>query len=116
MTIMCLWSAEFTDQPESVVQAEGLEAVFECLFPGASSTWKINGTFLRSDSMPDGIRLEPAAQSLPVNKLFISAIPRYNNTVVQCAAFIQEAGGTLGHQPHVTENATLKVQGSIPSL
>ena len=37
----------FTVQPESVVQAEGLDAVLECWYPGALlHVWGINGEVL----------------------------------------------------------------------
>ena len=87
--------AGFSDQPESVVQAEGLEAVFECLYPGAVyHSWGINGEFLFDDQFPPNVtRVLPSGDS-PA-RLIIPAIPQYNNTVVQCEAIVRAEGGYL---------------------
>ena len=71
----------------SVIQAEGLEAVFECLYPGASHDWFINGTIHL-------INTEDIATTLPsVNSpeaiLRIRARPEYSNTVVQCRVLVE---------------------------
>ncbi len=42
--IIIMFAAQFTVQPVSVVQAQGIDAVFECQYPGAQSyNWGING-------------------------------------------------------------------------
>ena len=96
-------------------QAEGLEAVFECLYPGASSYgWAINGTFL-SVYPPDLVAVSPSGDSLdsiesrdsPAS-LTIPARPEYNNTVVQCRAYV-----VVGRSVQVllSDDATLTVYG-----
>ena len=72
----------------SVRQAEGLEAVFECRYPGAYYyDWFINGTehLVNTD---DIVATLPSVNS-PVSKLRITARPVYNNTVVQCRVFVE---------------------------
>ena len=93
----------FTVQPMSVVQAEGLEAVFECLYPGAISyAWAINGIFL-SNYTTDIVAVSPSGDS-PAS-LTISARPEYNNTVIQCGATVPgPMGGFL-----LSVNAALTV-------
>ena len=86
----------FTVQPESVVQAEGLEAVFECLYPGAQSHgWGINGGFLPDDQFPPDVTRIPPSGDSPA-RLIIPATPQYNNTVVQCRAIVEEGGDFRG--------------------
>ena len=90
----------------SVIQAEGLEAVFECLHPGATSYgWAINGTFL-SVYPSDLVAVSPSGDS-PAS-LTILARPEYNNTVVQCEAVVRVGGGAVFV---LADNATLTVQG-----
>ena len=96
---------QFTVQPESAVQAEGLEAVFECLYPRAvSHSWRINGEFPSDDQFPPDISCTLPQGDSPA-RLIIPAIPQYNNTVVQCIALMLR-----GSNPQ-SENATLRVQG-----
>ena len=80
----------FTVQPVSVRQAEGLEAVFECLYPypGASHDWFINGT-IHSINTEDIVATLPSVNS-PEAKLRITARPEYNNTVVQCRVIVEK--------------------------
>ena len=90
----------------SVIQAEGLNAVFECLYPAATAySWAINGTFL-SDFPSDIVTDSPSWDS-PAS-LTIPAIPEYNNTVIQCRA-IAVVGGS--NQVLLSDNATLTVYG-----
>ena len=90
----------------SVIQAEGLEAVFECLYPGATPyDWAINGTFL-TDFPPD-IDIDPPSGDSPAT-LTIPARPEYNNTVVQCEAVVRARGS---REFVLSDNATLTVQG-----
>ena len=88
----------FTVHPASVTQVEGMNVVFECLYPNATAYgWAFNGTS-QSVFPPDIVDRSPSGDS-PAT-LTIPAIPEYNNTVVHC-----EAVGVL------SESATLKVQG-----
>ena len=89
----------------SVIQAEGLEAVFECLYPGATFSWFLNGTILLG--FPPNIVANPPSADSPAS-LTISAVPEYNNTVVQCEALIRH-GESL--EFILSDNATLKIQG-----
>ena len=90
----------------SVIQAEGLEAVFECLYPGATSYgWALNGTFLFD--IPSDIDIDPPSEDSPAT-LTIPARPEYNNTVVQCEAVVRVRGGA---EIVLSDNATLTVYG-----
>ena len=98
--------SNFTEQPQSARQAEGLETVFECLYPGAISyAWAINGTFL--SDYPPGIVTDSPSGGSPAT-LTIPAIPEYNNTVIQCRAIVV-VGGDI--QLPLSDNATLTVYG-----
>ena len=89
-----------------VIQAEGLEAVFECLHPGATSYgWAINRTFL--SVYPLGIVTVSPSGGSPAT-LTIPARPEYNNTVVQCEAVVRVRRGA---EFVLSDNATLTVQG-----
>ena len=106
---------QFTVQPESVVQAEGLEAVFECLYLGAvSHSWGINGEFPTQDQLfpPDISHTLPSGDT-PA-RLIIPATPQYNNTVVQCQAVFQVEGITF--RSSMTNNTTMIVQGLFKFL
>ena len=89
-----------------MVQAQGLNAEFSCLFPGARVySWGINGEFPSDDQFPpDLTRLSPSGDT-PA-RLIIPATPQYNNTVVQCEVFGSGLQGDL-----LSKNATLKVYG-----
>ena len=105
MTLLIL-AQQFTVQPESVVQAQGLEAVFECLNPNAIvHVWRINGEFLLEDQFPPDVTRIPPSGDSPA-RLIIPAIPQYNNTVLQCIALMVE-------ESPLSRNATLKVQGVL---
>ena len=87
-------------------QAEGLEAVFECLHPGATFyRWVIDETF-QSDFPPDILTVSPSGGSPAI--LIIPARPEYNNTVIQCRASFLVGGGI---QVLLSDNATLTVYG-----
>ena len=77
-----------------MVQAEGLEAVFECLYPGAIAyIWAINGT----------------QQPGSVSSIFsVQASLEYNNSIFMCTASIK-----FGHQYYFfsSRNASLLVYG-----
>ena len=71
------YSAQVTVQPESIIQAEGLEAVFECFYPGqAIYDWFINGSLVFTNSPFSNVRLGEAA-----NRLIILAIPGHCTTI-----------------------------------
>ena len=94
-----------------MVQAEGLEAVFECQYPGALlHGWGLNGEFLDDDQFPPDVTRIPPSGDSPAARLIIPATPQYNNTVVQCIAIVKEGGGYLVRSV-LSFNATLQVQG-----
>ena len=81
-SLMCMYLAQITVQPESVVQSEGLEAVFECFYPGqASYSWFIDGSLVFTNSPPPNVTLASAS-----NPLTILAISLYNNSAIKCEA------------------------------
>ena len=83
--------------------------MFECLCPGALAlTWGLNGVFLAEDWFPPNVTRVAALGDSPA-RLIIPATPQYNNTVVQCRAFIFEGGGSL--RSVLSNNGTLRVQG-----
>ena len=78
----------FTVQPVSVMQAEGLETIFECLYPGAlSHSWGINGMYPADDAFPPDVTRTLPSGDTPAT-LAIPATGQYNNTVVQCRAVL----------------------------
>ena len=94
----------FTVHPVSVTQIEGMNVVFECLYPNATAySWALNGT--RLSFFPPDVDTNPSSGDSPAS-LTIPAKPEYNNTVVHCEA----VGGGVGNI--LSESATLKVQGT----
>ena len=80
---------EFLTQPESVVQAEGLDALFECRYPDpATYAWLVNESIVAFFEPPQNIKLGDGSTSVT-----ILAIPSYNNTVIQCRVFDEDDGG-----------------------
>ncbi len=79
---------QFTIEPESVVQAEGLLAEFECLSPGAlGHAWIVNSLAsksLTSEVRVVEVRVVEGSEGLP-SVLTIPASSQFNNSVVQCA-------------------------------
>ena len=92
-----------------MIQAEVLEAVFECLHPGpALHAWGLDGEFLAEDQSPPDIARVAASGDSPA-RLIIPATLQYNNTVVQCGAIVVEGGGSF--RIVLSNNGTLRVQG-----
>ncbi len=85
-----------------MVQAEGLEAVFECLYTGAVAyTWFVNGIEGSSSRFPPEIK-ETGGTSGNPSVLTIPVTSQFNNSVVQCGA-LSFNGGVL------SRNATLTI-------
>ncbi len=106
---MVLFAAQFTVQPVSVIQAQGLIAVFECRYLGVQShNWRLNGDFPTDDNYPSDVTVTPPSGDTPAT-LTIPATAQYNNTVVQCGAVVRDGRGFI---PELSVNATLQVQGS----
>ena len=90
--------------PASVVQADGLDAIFLCQHPTDSGTidWTINGTTLRNIETSNGL-IRSEGRGGAVEALIISAIPEYNNSIIVCLKFIRI-------------NATVIVETSPPAV
>ena len=100
-------------QPVSVIQAKGLEAVFECLYSGAlSHSWGINGMYPADDAFPPDVTRALPSGDTPA-RLAIPSTGQYNNTVVQCRAVLDVGGDAQFVQ---TCDALLLVQGILLSL
>ncbi|XP_064388381.1 uncharacterized protein LOC135336489 isoform X1 [Halichondria panicea] len=107
--------AQFAVQPVPVVQAQGLNAVFECWYPGAVNyNWGFNGEFPTDNSYPPNVTVIPPSSDTPA-KLIILTTGLYNNTVVQCLIVVIVEGEFVS-QLHISENATLQVQGPLSSV
>ena len=100
-------------QPVSVVQAQGLNAVFECLYPGAIfHIWGFNGEFPVANSYPPNVTSTRPSGVIPAT-LTIPATAQYNNTVVQCRVIVEIGDGFVGK---LSENSTFQVQGRLAFL
>ncbi len=88
-----VFTAQFEIEPESVVQAEGLEAVFECLVPGefVSYSWIVNGLGSGNARFPSEIEVSGGTSGNP-SVLTIPASSQFNNSVVQCIALSLSSG------------------------
>ncbi|XP_064391038.1 uncharacterized protein LOC135338866 isoform X3 [Halichondria panicea] len=102
LTTTSIEAQQFIIEPESVVQAEGLLAEFECLSPGLAHSWFVNNT--PSTSFTPEIRVLPEKEGRP-SVLTIPAGSQFNNTVVQCAAVSSITSVTL-----FSRNAALIVE------
>ncbi len=74
-----MFAAQFTIQPVSVVQAQGLNAVFECWYPGAQNrNWGFNGEVPTDDSYPPNVTVTlpsgdtPATLTIPATAQWCS--------------------------------------------
>ena len=73
------------------MQAEGLNATFYCLHPSASATgWRLNGTSVNVRHPPHVFVGTTGSGS--THYLTILATSDYNETVVQCFAFVINNG------------------------
>ena len=106
-------------QPDSVVQAQEVDAEFYCPLSSDSVTteilvdWQINGTYLRNLDTSNGlIRLEGRDGANEV--LIIAAVPQYNNTIIACVAFYLWPNGsvTVDQSP----STRLVIQGILHDL
>ncbi len=93
----------------AVVQAQGIDAVFECRYPGAQSyNWGLNGDFPTHNNLPPDVTVILPSGDIPT-KLIIATGQHNNTTVVQCEALVVRAGRVF--IPELSVNATLQVQG-----
>lgn len=98
-------------QPKSTIQAEGLEAVFQCQHPTNIGTidWTLNGTHLRDiDTSASSIRTEGRGSAIEV--LIMRALALYNETEIVCITYIRQ-DGVLSVEQSVP--AKLLVQGEL---
>ena len=72
--------------PSSLEVNTGEEAVFQCRYPGASINWQINGTAAVSSP---SITVTSSSEQ-PSDTLTITALPVYNETVIECVAVLQD--------------------------
>ena len=75
-----------------MIQAEGLAAIFECLYPGATAyNWEINRIYPAADAFPTDVTRTLPSGDTPAT-LAIPSTGQYNNTVVQCRAVLDVGG------------------------
>ncbi len=100
----------FTVQPVSVIQAEGLKAVFECLYPGATAySWGLDRIYPPADAFPPDLTRTLPSGNTPA-RLSIPSTGQYNSTMVQCRAVLDVGGDAQFVQ---TCDALLLVQGIL---
>ncbi len=105
-----MFAAQFTVQPVSVVQAQGIDVVFECQYLGAQNhNWGLNGDFPTENNYPPDVTVTPSSGYYFPATLTIPATGQYNNTVVQCETVARDGRRLISE---LSENATLQVQGS----
>ncbi len=103
-------ASQFMVQPASVVQAQGVDAVFECRYPGAQThNWGLNGEFPTDDNYPSDVTVIPPSGDTPAT-LTIPATAQYRNTVVQCEAVVRDGRGFISE---LSVNTSLQVQGKF---
>ena len=97
-----------------MVQAEGLEAEFECLYSNKNDVlyfWVINGIrSTESSAFPSEFTVFGGARGT-TTMITIPALPQYNNTIVQCGVFLVSGDG--GRE--LSRNSTLVVGTYIGS-
>ena len=103
-------ACKFTVQPVSVVQAQRIDAVFECRYPEAQNhNWGLNKEFPTENNYPPDVTLTRSSGDTPAT-LTIPATAHYNNTVVQCEAVVRDGRGFISE---LSVNASLQVQGRL---
>ena len=81
--------------PTTVVQAEGLDAIFLCQLPttGSAIEWQINRTSFHNVNVSERpIRKEGRGNNTEV--LIIPTLPQFNETTIVCILYIIELSGT----------------------
>ena len=100
------FTSGFVEEPLSLNVAIGEEAVFRCEHRSADAiVWRINETSLIDfPGLHDDFIDENVGS---FNTLTVTALPKYNTTVVQCvAAFLSDSS-----QQELTSTAILQIQG-----
>ena len=98
--------------PDTVVQAEGVDATFLCQLPSNDGAieWQINGTSLRNSNAGEG-QITREGRGEATEALIISALPQFNGTSVVCILYIIEPNRTVVFTE--SASAMLIVQGYI---
>ncbi|XP_064390944.1 uncharacterized protein LOC135338765 isoform X4 [Halichondria panicea] len=107
---------KFSIEPESVVQAEGLLAKFECLSPDAiSHAWFVNDRPSTSSDFSSEIEVVRGTSGRP-SVLTIPASSQFNNSVVQCAAFLLSGGVLSRSATLIVERVSIEVVNNETSI
>ena len=78
----------FLQSPASLNITVDTVAVFPCQHSTADGiTWRINGTILRD--LPEGVSTDQNSDGTII--LTITALPKYNQTVIECVALFTES-------------------------
>ena len=105
--IILLHIGVFTIHPSSIIQAEGLNATFDCQDLDAFTIyWKVNGTSVIS--LPNVSSSEISGE---LERLTIAALPIYNGSNIQCCSVVSFSGNT--HEEETSQAAYLIVQGEL---
>ena len=76
----------FTVSPQNSIQAEGIDAIFQCQYVEADAVgWIINGTSVHTYNPPN-VTINILDES--IHELTILALPNYNGTELWCVATI----------------------------
>ena len=100
----------FNISPEDIIQAEGVDATFQCQYIGASVVgWVFNGTSIHS-RLPSNVSQSILDESIYM--LTVLALPEYNRTQVWCVATIFPAETeSTGPRVEFSSKGMLTVQG-----
>lgn len=102
--------AGFNNFPQNVIQAEGVEAHFNCQYNSASTIgWLFNGASIYA-MLPPNVSRNVINESTEV--LTVLALPKYNGTEICCVAtIIQIVNGSIFYRVEDSPKAMLIVQG-----
>lgn len=102
------YTGDFTLQPTSVVQVEGLTCYFYCQNNDARKlTWSIGGLLLSSYHPPNVFVVR---NELLISTLSIPATANYNGTAIQCKAIFLSSPSEFSHE------VMLLIQGGLNLL
>ena len=87
-------------------------AEFRCQHSSSATIeWYINGTSLRTHHPPNVVRSTVHFSGATVHKLSIQASLSYNETLIQCTAYVFLDQSRVPHATQQTPPATLLIQG-----
>ena len=94
----------FLISPESQNLTEDTMAIFQCQHPDADGiNWRINGSTLRD--LPEGVETDRNSNGTFI--LTITALPNYNQTVIECVALF------INFPSEDTDPAIMRIQGGV---